>query len=77
MAGLIGMFQSVPPVIRRRAKELLDVITDCVKEYSAQTTVITPEGEENKPVTGVVDVAVDAKQDADASRLWSNGWSIC
>jgi exosome complex exonuclease RRP6 len=31
MAALLHAFQSIPPVVRRRSKELLDVIRDAVK----------------------------------------------
>jgi len=78
MAALLGMFQSVPPVIRRRAKELLDVIRESFQDYSAQTPVVPPsqEGTSNS-VAEVVEMEIDTKEDANASRLWSNGWSAC
>jgi hypothetical protein len=33
MGQLYGLFKNVPPVVRRRAKELLDIILDAVRKY--------------------------------------------
>ncbi|KAG5642308.1 hypothetical protein DXG03_003028 [Asterophora parasitica] len=40
MAALLRIFHSVPPVIRKRAKELLDVIRDRVKRHLSSTTTV-------------------------------------
>ncbi|KAG6868017.1 hypothetical protein C0993_008359 [Termitomyces sp. T159_Od127] len=43
MTSLLGVFHSVPPVIRKNAKELLEVIRNCVKRHtSSSTTSSTP-----------------------------------
>jgi len=68
MAALLWMFQSVPLVIRRRVKELLDVIRESFKDYSAQTPVVPPsqEGTSNS-VAEVVEMEINMKEDADVS----------
>ncbi|KAF9468748.1 hypothetical protein BDZ94DRAFT_1304497 [Collybia nuda] len=38
MAALLKVFHAVPPVIRRRAKELLDVIRDCLNRHLSRTS---------------------------------------
>lgn len=35
MAALLATFKGIPPVVRRRAKELFDLIQSCVKEYKS------------------------------------------
>ena len=35
MAALLAAFKNIPPVARRRAKELFDLINTCVKEYKS------------------------------------------
>ncbi|GLB45506.1 putative HRDC domain containing protein [Lyophyllum shimeji] len=42
MAALLRVFHSVPPVIRRRAKDLLEVIRECVKRHLSNSTTLTP-----------------------------------
>ncbi|KNZ78491.1 Exosome complex exonuclease rrp6 [Termitomyces sp. J132] len=44
MAALLGVFRSVPPVIRKYAKELLEVIRDCVKRHSLSGTTPSAPG---------------------------------
>ncbi|KAL4249292.1 Exosome complex exonuclease Rrp6-like protein [Abortiporus biennis] len=43
MASFLAMFHSVPPVLRRRGKELLDVILDAVKTPASSTSAIPKE----------------------------------
>ncbi|RDB15305.1 Exosome complex exonuclease rrp6 [Hypsizygus marmoreus] len=38
MAALLGTFHSIPPVIRRRAKELLEVIRESVRNHLSSTS---------------------------------------
>lgn len=52
MAALLKIFHSVPPVIRRRAKELLEVIRDCVKRHLTKTSA-------SSVVDGPSDIHVD------------------
>ena len=40
ITGLLSMFQHVPAVIRRRAKELLDTIRDAAKERDVVPEVV-------------------------------------
>ncbi|KAI0060351.1 hypothetical protein BV25DRAFT_1917713 [Artomyces pyxidatus] len=42
MAGLLATFQSVPPIIRRRAKELLDVVREAVARGLRSQTASEP-----------------------------------
>ncbi|CAK5284338.1 unnamed protein product [Mycena citricolor] len=43
MGSLLKLFQSVPPVVRRRAKELLDEIRACVDQYrSTPAALVEP-----------------------------------
>lgn len=78
MAALIGMFQSVPPVIKRRAKELFDVIKDCMKKYDAQTKINTvvevlPSTTVEEDIGDSEDVDKNSRPaNASASGLWSN-----
>ncbi|KAJ7229199.1 hypothetical protein GGX14DRAFT_417073 [Mycena pura] len=75
MAALLQMFQSVPPVVRRRAKGLLDAIRACVQRHlsKSQETAPTPSTMESDVV-----MEVDTKMDAEvnlpavgAPNLWS------
>ena len=42
MAALLHAFSSTPPVVRRRAKELLDVIRDAVRKGLSGPTPVAP-----------------------------------
>lgn len=76
MAALLRIFHSVPPILRRRSKELLDVIRECVKLQlsNTSTTLIVPEVPEDD-VPMIVDGTEESpKVPKDAtSKLWSNG----
>ncbi|KAG5649848.1 hypothetical protein H0H81_001773 [Sphagnurus paluster] len=75
MAALLGVFHSVPPVIRKRAKELLEAIRDAVKQHLSTTS--------SAPATGkapVADVSAIADDDSvsphaipqnESSSLWT------
>ncbi|KAJ6544046.1 hypothetical protein B0H19DRAFT_1169443 [Mycena capillaripes] len=42
MAALLQVFQPVPPVVRRRAKELLEAIRACLQRYLSKSQVAAP-----------------------------------
>ncbi|KAF8259405.1 ribonuclease H-like domain-containing protein [Lactarius quietus] len=64
MAALLHAFPSAPPVVRRRAKELLEVIREAVRKgLSVPATPITPEPKE--------DVVVFSEPARASSTLWS------
>lgn len=80
MAGLLRMFHPVPPVVRRRAKELLDAIRDCVKIHLSSTTASPmPVSEEEKSAIitgmGLPEAIRNASQDIESERstLWASG----
>ncbi|KAJ6579470.1 ribonuclease H-like domain-containing protein [Mycena vulgaris] len=70
MAALLQMFQSVPPVVRRRAKELLEAIRACLQRYVAKAPEAPATPAVEKHVAMEVDVAVVAVE-APAPGLWS------
>ena len=85
MAALLSVFHPVPPVIRRRAKELLDTIRDAVKAAlgaptaaMASLSVLDVQAEE-APAAMVVDATETVKEVADVSitqpspPLWASG----
>jgi exosome complex exonuclease RRP6 len=84
MATFLAAFKSIPPVIRRRAKELLDIIQETLKEYhdsvkiaeAAELDTIVPS--ESAQDTPRVDAEVMASTSTDMlnSRLWSKGSSF-
>lgn len=82
MAALLAAFKSMPPVARRRAKELFDFIQSCVQEYKS-----TERADANEPLA--VAVAPDSALQAESMekevvkpvggadnlnlRLWAKG----
>jgi len=80
MAGLLRTFHPVPPVVRRRAKELLDVVRDCVKVHlSSNTASPTPVFETEKSVLindmGLSEAVRNTSQgiESESSTLWAFG----
>ena len=89
MAALLSVFHPVPPVIRRRAKELLDTIRDAVKAAlgaptaaMASLSVLDVQAEE-APAAMVVDATETVKEVADVSITqpsppsWASGKRLC
>ncbi len=83
MAALLSVFHPVPPVIRRRAKELLDAIRDAVKQAlgapgAASASVIDARVEE-APAAMAVDApetvaeVVEATPAQPSQSLWTTG----
>ncbi|KDR77424.1 hypothetical protein GALMADRAFT_209792 [Galerina marginata CBS 339.88] len=59
MAALLAMFKSsIPPVVKKRAKELLSVIKDAVKRGMAMSRIGGQEPVEEQPVSGLVELPV-------------------
>lgn len=82
MAGLLGLFQHVPAVIRRRAKELLDTIREAAKDVVAVEAVTAEvsapsESVRDEAMTVVEDeVKENIPQDAPSvheQQLWPSG----
>ena len=89
MAALLSVFHPVPPVIRRRAKELLDTIRDAVKgalgsgsaaENSAEadTTTTNTEAEAEARMSiddtpAAVVASTSIVSSASSDSLWANG----
>ena len=85
MAGLLGMFQHVPAIIRRRAKELLDTIREAGKEVVAVVEEVPAVVEGSVPSEPVVDEVMavaenEAKESlpqsaivAQDQQLWPSG----
>jgi exosome complex exonuclease RRP6 len=84
MANLMRMFQSVPPVIRRRAEELLAVVKAAVSSAEGTSSDVdmvvntdkdVADGEAASDMRGVV----DSVEVSSADRLWSDGvsFSVC
>ncbi|KAH9939788.1 ribonuclease H-like domain-containing protein [Epithele typhae] len=76
MAALLSVFRPVPPVIRRRAKDLLDAIRGAVKGALASSGQITS-SESSDQVVGAMDVDSDKPTikpppSITPSSLWSN-----
>jgi hypothetical protein len=81
MAAFLAAFKPIPPVIRRRAKELLDVIQETTREYcdSFKTAEADDSNIESTFVSvrdaPMVEVEVTASTSTDTlnSRLWAKG----
>lgn len=77
VAALLATFKSVPPVVRRRAKELLDTIQEAAREHhdvAAATpdvldVVMAPTETARPPLEAPRSTGTDTL----ASRLWSQG----
>ncbi|KAJ7621619.1 ribonuclease H-like domain-containing protein [Mycena polygramma] len=75
MAALLQMFQPVPPVVRRRAKELLEAIRACLRRYLTKPT-------ENANPPPVVETDTEMQVDAAVPNVEvpvagvTNLWSI-
>lgn len=82
MAALLQMFPSVPPVVRRRAKELLEAIRECLQRYLTKPPTAAPappadaETEDAHMEVNEAVVAVKVPVSAGAS-LWSIGAPVC
>ncbi|KAF7330926.1 Exosome complex exonuclease RRP6 [Mycena venus] len=74
MAALLQMFQPVPPVVRRRAKELFDAIRSCVQRYlsKGEKASVPPPAAEKMQVDEEVVVKVTAPA-LTTDALWSRG----
>ena len=85
MAALLSVFHPVPPIIRRRAKELLDAIRDSVKGALAAATT-TETNTEADLLQESVDIDMSASEKPSVvvaktsskptTSLWSSGESI-
>lgn len=81
MAGLLGLFQHVPAIIRRRAKELLDTIREASKEVAVlRETVVAdaaiPDEVQDVPMSTVNDAKeslADAAETVHTAHLWPSG----
>ncbi|KAJ7082609.1 hypothetical protein C8R43DRAFT_1052282 [Mycena crocata] len=74
MAALLQNFQSVPPVVRRRAKELLEAIRACLQRYLVKKPEVVPTVVTVEPGTGMeVDETVVevVKPASGGAGLWS------
>lgn len=84
MAALLSVFHPVPPVIRRRAKELLDAIRDTVKGALGPTAE-TPRATAGPSAAQEVAMPIDEEASAAempkastlSSALWANGECPC
>jgi ribonuclease D len=76
MASLASLFRPMPPVVRRRAQELLQIIKSA---NGISTSAVADQSDLNVetdaiPVTTTTSIAQDLPgQDGDTSSLWSNG----
>jgi exosome complex exonuclease RRP6 len=75
MAALLSVFQPVPPIIRRKAKELFDVIRNAAETSRVGTEPAAPIEIEPEPVDAVAH-SKEALQNAEP-RLWSNTSLVC
>ena len=82
MAALLTVFHPTPPVIRRRAKELLDAIRDAVKgvlgapipaNSSVEAAASTRETDAAMSVDEKVEVVATSASSVVPPSLWSNG----
>ncbi|KAJ7499560.1 hypothetical protein FB451DRAFT_1073819 [Mycena latifolia] len=71
MAALLQMFQSVPPVVRRRAKELLEAIRASLQRYVAKVPEAAPTPAVEKDAEMEVDEGLVVVEAAPAAGLWS------
>ncbi|KII90883.1 hypothetical protein PLICRDRAFT_39491 [Plicaturopsis crispa FD-325 SS-3] len=79
MAALMSIFQSVPPVLRRRARELLDAIKATVQQRAGTKSSEPMHAvvETNEKTSSQMDVVADsvvpsAPKEAATSQLWSH-----
>jgi exosome complex exonuclease RRP6 len=87
-AALLAIFRPVPPVVRRRAKELLDTIREAVREalgegsapkpvtaaVTVSSTVPAPLAKNQANVAAVAPMEVDSESPAQtASHMWPTG----
>ncbi|EGN98143.1 hypothetical protein SERLA73DRAFT_91376 [Serpula lacrymans var. lacrymans S7.3] len=80
MPALLAFFQHVPPVIRRRAKELLDSVRDAVARYGGSNATLIEKTESitisedtvitDLPSPNIVDQIGKPAVEAAISRLW-------
>jgi exosome complex exonuclease RRP6 len=76
MAALLQMFQPVPPVVRRRAKELLEAIRACLQRYfskSKNEAPVLPAVEKDAEMQVDEVVAKVELPTSSAGNLWSIG----
>ncbi|KAI0700067.1 ribonuclease H-like domain-containing protein [Cytidiella melzeri] len=75
MASLLSMFQHVPAIVRRRAKELLDTIREASKDTASVEVVAVPEASD--VVMGAIQESKETMHEvvllANDSRLWPSG----
>ncbi|KAJ6465107.1 ribonuclease H-like domain-containing protein [Mycena vitilis] len=73
MAALLQMFQPVPPVVRRRAKELLEAIRACLRRYLTKPTdnADPPPVAETETEMQVDEAVPNEVSAAGATNLWS------
>ncbi|KAJ7174298.1 hypothetical protein C8R46DRAFT_945281 [Mycena filopes] len=76
MAALLQVFQSVPPVVRRRAKELLEAIRACLQRHLSKSQKVAPvappvETEDVEMQVDEVVVEIAAPTGSASSNLWS------
>jgi exosome complex exonuclease RRP6 len=73
MAQLIAMYKYMPPVVRQRARELLDVISDAVKGY-ADGSVANPDVMAVEiPVSNGDSPVATAPTVPEVDTVWSKG----
>jgi exosome complex exonuclease RRP6 len=79
MTSLLRVFQSVPAVVRKRAKELLDTIRQCVRENLPSEAIDDATDpsvhilEETEVSKSTVAEPISPKDNVAESSLWSNG----
>jgi hypothetical protein len=82
MASLLAAFKYAPPVIRRRAKELLDTIQNTIKEHRETASAIEVTDQIDNAIAPAnveidvpvaTEVSISSTVDALNSRLWSQG----
>jgi exosome complex exonuclease RRP6 len=82
MATLLSIFRPVPPVIRRRAKELLDSIRTTIKaeamghdqeEPVTNTSVVDMPNQSSVATAAVSSDQIAGNAPASSSHLWSHG----
>ena len=74
MAALLSLFHPVPPVVRRRSKELLDAIREAVKSVQdAAEPQVSPEAALVQADAPVAEAAADVEMDAAEAATASSG----
>ena len=74
IAGLLSMFQYVPPVVRKRAKELFDTIRDAVKDVPEEAPAVEAvESTETPMQVDEEERAPEVPLSDSATGLWPNG----